>query len=399
MKMKKFGSKIAWFIILLCFSNSIFSQSYIPGNVYLDSTGYVEYRAGNLPIIISAPHGGSLEPSSIPDRTCAGCVMVKDSWTQTISEGMYDEIFDKTGCYPHVIINLLHRKKFDANRDIGDAADGNPKVEQAWKAYHEFINSAKTQVASDYGRGLFLDIHGHGHSIQRIELGYLLSKSELQLPDSSLNATILIEESGIKQLIGDNIQNHSHTELLKGPNSFGTLLAKKGFPSVPSSADPFAQGNEPYFSGGYNTQRHGSRDTALGIDAIQVELNQQIRFNDSTRLVLIDSLAQTAMQYYDLHFNNQFLGNYCALILGHFTPSIDNNSISLYPNPTTEHFVLSPNLASLQVLIYNNQGQKVLSKKVKPNEKIDVRELSKGLYIVQVLSQEKLLEVIKLAVR
>jgi len=98
-------------ILILCAWNLGFSQTFIPGNIYLDSTGYVAYRAGNLPLIISSPHGGSLQPDSIPDRTCSGCVTVGDAYTKTIAEGMYDEIFKKTGCYPHVIINLLHRKK------------------------------------------------------------------------------------------------------------------------------------------------------------------------------------------------------------------------------------------------------------------------------------------------
>ena len=26
----------------------LFSQTYVPGQIYFDSTGYVEYRAGNL---------------------------------------------------------------------------------------------------------------------------------------------------------------------------------------------------------------------------------------------------------------------------------------------------------------------------------------------------------------
>ena len=101
----------------------LFCQTYVPGQIYYDSTGYVEYRAGNLPIILSSPHGGDLQPSSIPDRNCSGCAYLKDSWTKEITEGVYNKILSETGCYPHVIINWLHRKKFDANRDIIDAAD------------------------------------------------------------------------------------------------------------------------------------------------------------------------------------------------------------------------------------------------------------------------------------
>ena len=42
------------------------SQSYQAGQSYLDEQGFVEYLAGNLPIILSVPHGGYLEPDEEP---------------------------------------------------------------------------------------------------------------------------------------------------------------------------------------------------------------------------------------------------------------------------------------------------------------------------------------------
>src|SRR5262245_52259457 len=47
--------------------------AYVAGQSYLGTNAYVEYLAGNAPVILTAPHGGSLAPSSIPDRTDARC--------------------------------------------------------------------------------------------------------------------------------------------------------------------------------------------------------------------------------------------------------------------------------------------------------------------------------------
>jgi N-formylglutamate amidohydrolase len=40
---------------------------------------YVIYFEGNIPCVISVPHGGTLRPDDIPDRT-SGC-MDEDWWT------------------------------------------------------------------------------------------------------------------------------------------------------------------------------------------------------------------------------------------------------------------------------------------------------------------------------
>lgn len=384
-------------ISIICFAffltNVTNAQTYIPGNIYYDSTGYVEYRAGNIPIIISAPHGGTLEPLTIPDRLCTGCIYEKDAWTKPIAEGMHTAFFEQTGCYPHVIINLLHRKKFDANRDIGEAADGNPTVEQAWFAYHQFIDSAKSKIVNDYGRGLFLDIHGHGHSIHRIELGYLLSGSELQFTDSTLNTTALINESSIRGLVANNILGSSHSNLLRGPNSFGELLANVNFSSVPSQTIPFPLIGEPYYDGGYNTQRHGSRDNNLGIDAIQVEIDSLSRYNSVKRELLIDSLTTITNNYINLYYNNQYSANYCNL-LSNVEFIEPKNNIKMYPNPVDDIINIETNLNQFEIEIYNSLGQKLLSTDFTGNE-VKVDFLPTGLYLLQIKKDNLILSTMK----
>lgn len=373
--------------------NVIFSQTYIPGNTYYDATGYVEYRAGNLPIIISAPHGGSLEPATIPDRLCTGCVYEKDAWTKPIAEGMYDKFVQQTGCYPHLIINLLHRKKFDANRDIIEAADGNATVEQAWTGYHQFIDLAKSKITNDYGRGLFLDIHGHGHTIQRIELGYLLVNSELELADATLNTPALINESSIKGLVANNILGSSHSNLLRGPNSFGELLDNLNFLSVPSQTIPFPTITEPYFEGGYNTRRHGSRDNNIGIDAIQIELNQDIRNDSNTREILINSLTTVTNNYINLYYNNQYSTNYCNL-LSNIEFSVPENKNWIYPNPVYDLINIETNLNDFDVEIYNYLGQKVFES-ILSVKKINLNFLNSGIYLIQLKKDNQAFDTMK----
>ncbi len=354
-------------------------QSFEPGESYLDENAYVEYLAGNLPIIISVPHGGYLEPDSIPDRDCDDCLYFRDSYTQELSFGLREAIYDKTGCYPHMVINLLHRKKFDANRSIETAADGNPLVENSWQAYHDFIDSAKTAAVEAYGRALFIDMHGHGHDIERIELGYLFTKTELQLSDEELNTTELINETSIKQLISDNIGELTCSELLRGDQSLGSLLHAQGFPSVPSNAIPAPLGEEPYFSGGYNTIQHGSKYGGF-VDAVQLEFHSEVRWDESLRLELADSLATTLIQYINMHYNNEFATYFCSL------PDLDieniaANDLVIYPNPSTGIIKLPKHLNGA-FSVYNIKGSIVFYRQINGSSKMDISHLEEGIYFI-----------------
>jgi len=52
----------------------------------------------------------------------------------------------------------LHRSKLDVNRDLGEAAFGDPAAELAWKEYHQFIDEAKTVSTMAGSRAIYIDI-------------------------------------------------------------------------------------------------------------------------------------------------------------------------------------------------------------------------------------------------
>src|SRR6187402_3210602 len=81
------------------------AQPFVPGQTYFGRSNYMEYIAGNLPIIFSAPHGGSLTPAEMPNRTNA--TTVNDGNTQDLVRKVRTEIQNLTGHVPHIIINRL----------------------------------------------------------------------------------------------------------------------------------------------------------------------------------------------------------------------------------------------------------------------------------------------------
>ena len=239
---------------------------FTPGQSYFGRNQYVEYIAGNAPVIFAAPHGGTLVPDEIEPRSCG--TTVRDSNTEELARTLRDTFFASTGKYPHIIINRLSRTRFDANRDQAEASCGNAAAAVAWEEWHALLDTATAAVTAASGRGWFVDLHGHGHAIARLELGYLLTNANLDRPDPQLNA--LEMSSSVRSLSQDDTTT-SFAELVRGPQSLGALFAVEGFRSIPSPSDPAPSGAD-YFDGGYNTRRHGC--VAGGkICAVQIEAN------------------------------------------------------------------------------------------------------------------------------
>ncbi len=264
----------------------------VPTRTHWGTNGYIEYVEGNLPLVLSAPHGGYLKPTEIPDRTYG--VTIQDRRTQELARAWLRAFRDRTGRQPHLILCHLHRIKLDANRDIIEAAQGNKIAEQAWREYHTFIDRAKAAVDAHFGAGYYIDIHGHSHPVDWVELGYLLSAGDLALPDTALRNPAYINKSSIRALALK--PGVDFPEVLRGQSSLGARLALRGYRTVPSPADP-SPGTQGYFMGGYNTVRHGSRDSGT-IDGTQFEHPWSIRQNAATRETFSKFLAEAM----DLHF-------------------------------------------------------------------------------------------------
>ncbi len=289
---------------LLAFASIFFTSFWSKAQFTLGTTAYgtnnyIEYIPGNIPIIISVPHGGYLEPASIPDRSCSGCVTVTDSWTQEIAYDLDSALRNVFGGIPHIIINKLDRIKLDANREIVEAALGDPAAELAWAEYHDFIQAAKNKCKADFGSAIYIDLHAHGHPIQRIELGYLISKTELQSTDPMMNILNYQNSSSIKHLNNTLNPSAQFAEILRGNECMGEYLETYGYPAVPSTSNPAPLPSDPYFAGGYNTARHGSRDSS-DINGIQFELNYTgLRNTNANRNAFARALACVLRSYLD----------------------------------------------------------------------------------------------------
>lgn len=330
----------------------------------------IEVLPGDYPVVLSAPHGGYLQPDSLSDRTCAACVTVRDSRTQEWARALREEIRLLTGRTPSVVISLLARTKLDPNRDVGEAADGDPIAARVWADYHEAIEQAKSDIELQFGRGLVLDLHGHGHSILRFELGYLLSASTLRLPDAELDA-----RAGQSSVLRLASEFHTLSDIIRGPSSLGGLLVTHGIPSVPSASDPAPMVGEVFFSGGYITARHGSRDGGR-IDAVQLEAHfSGARDSDHNVAQLARAVAAAVVDYISTWYGatSSTHSGYPPERGACLTPSSGPSGILLRSD-------CAQSLA--RVRIFDVLGRAVWSGDVGPGGRVVVSNLSAGVYFV-----------------
>ena len=370
---------------LLFFIGSIVS-SY--AQIHYGAQGYTEYRRGSIPIIISVPHGGLLSPDSIPDRTCNNPTTVTDANTIELSLRIDSSFYERTGCHIHLVICNLKRTKVDCNRNLSDGACNHPEAIKAWSDFHQFIDSAQTLAVNEFNKAFYIDLHGHGKALQRLELGYLLSDNALELSDSILNTNTYINKSSLKELVQNNNSNSTHAELLRGELALGTFLCNAGFPSVPSKQIPKPDTTTNYFDGGYNTENYTSKTPGKIVNGLQIECNNVgVRNTAQNRRKFADSLVSVLINYLSIHQNYQF--NNC--INSGLYRNIEFN-FDIIPNPVTDKFVLKNNAEYkvTQINLFDTQGRliRTYTNPIYSTTDFTIEGIENGVYSLRVITSE-----------
>ena len=276
---------------------------YFYGEQYSGRNNYINYYPGNIPVILSIPHGGELVPLEISDRTYG--VSVTDSNTIELGSSISDYMYENFNIRPYLIINNLKRTKMDANRDKVEAAQNNVFAERAFDEFHYYISSAREDIIQNFGTGILFDIHGHGPNPDgfvdlRTWIGYLLSGNELDQNDENLDANISPNDTSIFNIL--NSSNHLLSDVIRGPNSLGSLFEINGYSALPSSISPSPEGMR-YFSGGYNTVVYGT-NSDYNFNAIQLEFPYPtIRDNQNSINTFAEAFSSVIHDYFITYFN------------------------------------------------------------------------------------------------
>ena len=214
--------------------------------VLLDLKKLITIEPGTIPVIISAPHGGSLPLTGIPERyggdNVSQFTTVRDVNTDLLAQRLATALEKRLGGKPYIVIAHFSRKYVDANRPANGAFES-AGAKPVYEAYHAALAKACKEVKAKHGAGLLIDVHGQAVQRDAIFRGTLNGKS----------TKLLTERFG--------------PQAITGPLGFQGLLEARGYTMLPPAK---SEEKETKFTGGYIVQTYGSH-TAYGIDAIQME--------------------------------------------------------------------------------------------------------------------------------
>jgi len=243
-------------------------------------TDLIIRQRGELPIILSAPHGGNLAIPDTPERTgeglrlgAGGFVTVRDINTDKLAIALsaaIDKQFDKK---PYLVVAQFRRKFVDVNRQASEAYE-HPNAQAVYDTYHGTLDEYARAVQKQFGRGLVIDLHGQSSARDTIFRGTQNGKTVAHL----------VARFGPTAHVG--------------PKSLVGLLSKYGM-----KLHPLDDGREQAgFAGGYITQTYGGMGV-YGLDAIQLEFGGEysdLKKIDDTAAKLAGGIEKFAELYLSL---------------------------------------------------------------------------------------------------
>jgi N-formylglutamate amidohydrolase len=236
----------------------------------------VRTQAGELPIVLSAPHGGALPIPSVDERKGDGLprggrgfVTARDTGTEELALEVARQIEARFGKKPYYVIARGHRKYLDPNRPP-EIAFEDPDARPVYDAYHGALDRFCRRVQATFRTGLLLDIHGQGSSASTVFRG----------TQNGQTVTLLRQRHGEAAHAGER-------------SLFGQLQAR-GWTVHPN---PLSGREQAGFTGGHIVRTYNAE---YGIDAIQLEFGRDYRTEAAqlkTAATLADAVAAYAESY------------------------------------------------------------------------------------------------------
>lgn len=231
-------------------------------------------QTGDIPILLSAPHGGRRPIPGAAERKSDGekqFTTVRDENTAELTLKLANEWERQFHGKPFVVIAHADRKYLDVNRPSEDAYEADA-AKLVYEQYHAALRQSCTSIRQRWQHGLLLDIHGQAAE-----------------PDKIIRGTA--NGDSVKLLV----ERHARVAVI-GPRSLFGALHEAGVPVLPK-LEPDER--EVKYNGGHIVRTYGSHREG-GLDTIQLEIGSDFRKKaklDETTRILIDAIRSHCSNY------------------------------------------------------------------------------------------------------
>ncbi|MEI7614894.1 MAG: hypothetical protein WCK63_18490 [Betaproteobacteria bacterium] len=261
---------LAWTIA--CGPVSTLPTGVVQPAVVAQMESLVHLQKGELPILISAPHGGRKDIPGSRHRTGqgmatggAGFSTAWDAGTEELALELAAEVLRLTGKKPYLVVGSFKRNFLDCNRPPA-IAYSDPAARAVYEVYHGALREDCKEIVTRFGSGLVVDLHRQGTSANTVYRGTKNGKSV----------------TAMRAKFGDGIH--------EGPDSVLGRLKAQGWNVHP---DPGGMEQTGY-SGGFITQTYGSERSPT--DAIQFEFGADYCRTPEQRKSTVKALAKVVVE-------------------------------------------------------------------------------------------------------
>jgi N-formylglutamate amidohydrolase len=241
-----------------------------------DCMNYVLKTHGNIPLVLSVPHGGMEEPRDFLIRR-SGNRMV-DMFTLDLARELAGLLQQAWGV-PYLAAGLLRRCIIDYNRPPGESYD-DPGAARHYLDFHSALEDCIARALQEHGACLLLDIHGRkggGLGLPQVVLG-------------TGNFT------GMDQSMTRHLCR---------------LIGEMGCMARHDTAGPYR--------GGYIVRRYAGRP---GVYGVQLEISRPVRENSALRADFLSSLTGALCRFAGLY------------LCGNAVTGGEGTIVKSSPNPT-----------------------------------------------------------------
>ena len=247
----------------------------------LETEKYIKFERGSLPLIISVPHGGTLEIDGIPNRT-EGVLGIDKATIELTQELNFllkklSRKYFSTQQTPSSIVSKVRRKQIDLNRIQSEAYLPNSNfAERIYLFYHDKIREVILENINKFNKSLLLDLHGFEKD---------------KRPQGYRDVEIILGTNNLASFFSEPVSVKNRANNLRG-----TIIKKFIDLDIPI-APGHPRRKEYVLMGGYTTRKYGASEIEKS-QAMQIEISDRIRIYDKElRKKVLITIAEVLLKH------------------------------------------------------------------------------------------------------